>query len=269
VDAISSRHNAFVQRCRAVARRRDAASGEVLLDGVHLLGDALAAGVPIDEAAATPAVWESAEGAPLARRLESAGVRLHAAAAQAIEAASPVRSPTGLVALGRWSPVPLARALAPQPALVVCAVGVQDPGNLGALVRAADAAGATAVVVSSGSADPLGWKALRGSMGSAFRVPIVAGADVQAACADARARGIRVVAAVPAGGTALYDCDLTGPVLLLVGGEGAGLPEPLRQQADVSLRIPMRPAVESLNVAVAAGVVLFEARRQRTLVGTP
>ncbi len=261
--AISSRQNPFVQQCRALARRRDAAAGEVLLDGLHLLSDALAAGVPISAAAAEQAFWESPVGDALAGSLASAGAQLYTAGPAVLEAASPVKSPTGIVAVARWQAVGVGQVLAAQPALVVCADRVQDPGNTGAIIRAAEAAGATGVVTTAGSADPFGWKALRGSMGSAFRLPVAAGADAGAVCRQARELGLRIVATAPAGGTSLHDVDLTGPALILVGGEGSGLPDDIRALADTLLRIPMRAPVESLNVAVAAGVILYEACRQR------
>ena len=263
VIAISSRHNPFVQQCRALARRRDAGSGEVLLDGLHLLSDALAAGVPMTAAAAPEAFWQSPVGAAMAGALASAGALLYSAVPSVIEAASPVKSPTGIVAIARWKAGEARRALEAQPALVVCAAHVQDPGNIGAIIRAAEAAGATGVIATEGSADPFGWKALRGSMGSAFRLPVAAGPDAAAVCREARERGVRVVATSPADGIGLHEADLSGPALILVGGEGAGLPDHVRTLADVRLRIPMRPPVESLNVAVAAAVILYEAYRQR------
>ena len=261
--AISSRQNPFVQQCRALARRRDAAVGEVLLDGLHLLSDALAAGVPVTAAAAPEPFWQSPVGDALARSLASGGAQLYTASPAVLEAASPVKAPTGVVAIARWQAVGVPQVLAAQPALVVCADRVQDPGNMGAIIRAAEAAGATGVITTAGSADPLGWKALRGSMGSAFRVPIAAGAASGAVCREARGHGLRVVATAPDGGTNLHEIDLAGPALILVGGEGSGLTDEIRDLADVLLRIPMRPPVESLNVAVAAGVILYEAYRQR------
>lgn len=263
--AISSRHNPFVQRCRDLARRRDAASGDVLLDGLHLLSDALAAGVPVTAAAAPDAFWQGPVGASLADALASAGTLLYAASPSVIEAASPVKSPSGIVAIARWRSAGVEDVLAAQPALVVCAVHVQDPGNTGGIIRAAEAAGATGVAVSGGSADPFGWKALRGSMGSAFRVPVAAAVSAEDVCREARARGVRVISTSPAGGSGLYEVDLTAPALILVGGEGAGVPAEIEAAADVRMTIPMRKPVESLNVAVAAGVILYEACRQRRL----
>ena len=263
VITITSRHNPFVQQCRDLARGRSASNGEVLIDGLHLLSDALAAGVPVSAAAAPEAFWQSPAGAPLADALRGAGAMLYTGNPAVLEAASPVKAPTGIVAIARWEPADLPRVLATEPALVVCAVRVQDPGNVGAIIRTAEAAGATGAVMTAGSADPFGWKALRGSMGSAFRLPVSAGTRAESVLAEARQRGVRIVSTSPSGGASLHDVDLTGPVMILVGGEGAGLPGLLQASADVLLNIPMRAPVESLNVAVAAAVILYEAYRQR------
>ena len=147
--------------------------------------------------------------------------------------------------------------------LIVVAVGVQDPGNLGSLLRTAEAAGATGAYLTAGTADPLSWKALRGSMGSALRVPHVRGLAADEVVRRLRSRGVAVLATM-AHGDAPYDrADLRGPFALLLGGEGAGLPHETVESADQRLSIPMHGRVESLNVGVAAGILLFEAARQR------
>jgi len=263
VNAITSRQNPVVQRCRELARHRPARSDEVLLDGVHLVSEALAAGLAVTEVLMSGRLLEIEEGAALARRLERAGASLFRASEAAMEAASPVRTPTGIVAIGRVATEAGRTVWAPAPALVVCVAGVQDPGNVGAILRAAEAAGATGAVLTDGSADPLGWKALRGSMGSALRLPLRASGTVEEACEEARRAGVRAVASTPAGGQDLYEVDFRLPTMVLVGAEGAGLPAQVASAADVRVRIPMHEAVESLNAAVAAGIVLFEALRQR------
>lgn len=260
---LTSRRHPFVARCRALATQRRTGDPEVLLDGPHLVAEALAAGIPIEVAAVGPRLLEDPAHHGLLDALRVAGVGLYQAAAEVLEAASPVRSPGGVVAIARFAATEPERVFRSGSDLVVASMGVQDPGNVGAIVRCAEAAGATGMVVTSGSADPLGWKALRGSAGSAFRLPLATGIDAAQACALARVHGLRVVATCPAGGCDLDECDLAGPVMLLLGGEGPGLAPDLLESADVRLRIPLKPPVESLNVAVAAGVILFEARRQR------
>jgi TrmH family RNA methyltransferase len=148
-------------------------------------------------------------------------------------------------------------------ALIAIACGVQDPGNVGAIVRVAEAAGATGVIAAEHAADPFGWKALRGSMGSALRLPIAIETDAHAVIASLKSHRCMVAAAVPRGGALMYDAPLRGPVALLVGSEGAGLSCDLLAQADARITIPMAPGVESLNTAVSAAVLLYEAARQR------
>jgi len=148
-------------------------------------------------------------------------------------------------------------------------VDVQDPGNLGAIIRAADAGGATGVIAAGASADPFGWKALRGAMGSAFRLAVVREPDVQAACARVRDAGLALVATAAAGGQPPDILDLSGPIALVLGSEGRGLDTALMDAADARASIPMRAGVDSLNVAVTAALLVYEARRQRAHAATP
>ena len=130
-------------------------------------------------------------------------------------------------------------------------------------MRSAEASGATSFVVSTGTADPLGWKALRGSMGSALRVPI-ARAEIDLAVRECRRAGLAITALVPRGGRPFFEIDFRRPTALLLGGEGSGLPERVSGLADQHASIPMKRPVESLNVGVAAALVLYEAFRQRS-----
>jgi TrmH family RNA methyltransferase len=260
VERISSRHNPIVKRFRAL--RAGSAGGAVLLDGAHLIQEALASGVDLE----VVAVEESAAVGPLAAMaagLVDARVRTILVTPPVLAAMSPVREPTGIVAAARLPAAPLDALLGARAPLLVVLHEVQDPGNVGATVRAAEAFGATGVIATTGSADPFGWKSLRASMGSALRVRIAAAVPAIDLAAALAARQLPVLAAVPRDGTPLPAADLSGPLAILLGGEGAGLPADLAARADVRVSIPMRPPVESLNVAVAASLILYEAARQR------
>jgi RNA methyltransferase, TrmH family len=263
VKSITSRQHPIVARFRAAAAGRPQRPGETVLDGPHLVRDALAANVLLAVVATTPDAHETGEIAALLGVAAHRAIEVLLVSAPVMEAISPVRTPSGIVAIGQPEPASVAEAMTGRCPLVVGISGVQDPGNVGAIIRAADAAGATGVLVAAGSADPFGWKALRGAMGSTFRIPVAAQVDLAMAISTARASGIRALATVPAGGTSLYACDLTVPTLLLAGGEGPGLGARVIADADACVQIPMAPGVESLNVAVASGVCLFEAARQR------
>ncbi len=262
--SITNRKHAFVQRCRQLSRRRITGADLVLLDGPHLVAEALAAGATILEAAVDRPFRLSPEGEMLFARLVALGVDTAEVGPAIMEAMSPVRTPAGIVAVARIAPAALNQALEGIRPLVVVALDVQDPGNLGAIVRAAEAGHATGVVCAGDCADPFGWKALRGSMGSAFRIPVTGRIDLSIALEAIRRRGFRVAATSPRIGTNLYETDLTRPMAIVVGSEGAGIGNDVIAQADLRLTIPMKAPVESLNVAVATAIVVFEAYRQRT-----
>lgn len=258
---MSSRQNATVKRFRALARARD--GDHVLLDGAHLLEEALKSGIEIEVAAFSQAAANGRLGGLVAEAQRS-GARTAIASDALFSSMSPVQHPSGALAIARLRPATLDGALAETTPLVIVLDGVQDPGNVGAIIRAAEACGATAVIAGGGCADPFGWKALRGSMGSALRLPVVPGVAVAEAIDAARAAGIRVYATVPRGGTGLPQCDLRRAAAILLGGEGSGLADDLLRRADERITVPMRPPVESLNVAITAALVLYEALRQRS-----
>lgn len=145
--------------------------------------------------------------------------------------------------------------------------GVTDPHNLGACIRSAAAAGATAVIVPKDRAVGLTPVVLRASAGTAVRMPLVRVTNLARALEALKARGVWVAGAAGEASQLLYDCDLRGAMALVLGSEGEGLRELTRKTCDYLLKIPMHSAVESLNVSVAAGVFLFEAVRQRRKAG--
>jgi TrmH family RNA methyltransferase len=261
VQRISSRQNAIVKRFRELARAKHR-DGEVLLDGAHLLDEALSAGIPLDIVAFAESIAD-AEGRGLVERAAKAGATTIAVTAPVLTAMSPVRNPSGLVAIARTKVTSLADALQTRPQLVMVLHEAQDPGNVGAAIRAAEACGATGGITTARTADPFAWKALRGAKRSAFRLPIATGASLKEIEAAVKKAGVTLAATVPRGGTALPSVDLRAPTAILFGGEGAGLPADVIQRADLRLSIPMRTDVESLNLAVSVAIVLYEASRQR------
>ncbi len=264
MKTISSRQNPIVQTFRALARTPDPTGARLLLDGVHLVREARAAGAEIEIAAIAASRTRAAgEAADVARRLDAEGTRVVSASEQTLAAMSPVRAPSGIVAIARRRPADADQICARPDAFVLVAVDVQDPGNLGSLLRAAEAGGATGVLVCGASANPFSWKAVRGSMGSILRLPVAAGLTAEDAARTMRAHGGRIVAAAPRGGRHPDAVDWRGRLALLMGGEGPGLSEAIIAAADDRVTIPMAAPVESLNVAVAAAILVYAARRQR------
>lgn len=261
--AITSRHNPIVARFRDVAGGKD--GDRLLLDGVHLIEEALAARLRIVEAAVVVST-NGSDVVKLAERLRRSKATVVDVSAAVMQALSPVRSASPIVAVADRPADPGLRAYDEQP-LVVVAIDVQDPGNVGAIVRVSEAAGASGVICAGACADPFGWKALRGSMGSALRLPVVVRRAVGPAIDEARSHGCRIVASVPRGGRPLDKADLRRPVAILVGGEGRGLKPADLADADETVQIPMKAPVESLNVAVSAALLLYEAKRQESADG--
>jgi TrmH family RNA methyltransferase len=261
MQRISSRQNAIVSKYKNVAKGGD--HRLMLLDGIHLVGEALAAQVPLEHVLVAAEAADRSDIRPLVDRAAKAGAQVATANAPVMSAVSPVRSASPIVGLAARPQPGESRLYGRKPALVLIACGVQDPGNLGAIARAVEAAGGSGLVATNGCADPFGWKSLRGSMGSALRLPIVVDRSIEHAVARARHHGCRIVAMVPREGQPLETVDLRGPSVVLVGGEGHGLPASLVDAAEVRVTIPMQPPVESLNTATTAALILYEARRQR------
>tara|TARA_B100001123_G_scaffold37171_1_gene38377 strand:- start:1101 stop:1964 length:864 start_codon:yes stop_codon:yes gene_type:complete len=263
VNTITSRQNPLVAKFRN-GRMGRLPKKQVLLDGARLIEDAQDSKVKIDVALfSVSALKRDARLTGLAKRLADSGARVLNVSEVVMRAVSPVQTPSGVVAIAIHQPYPLTRIMNNvKNGLVLVAVGVQNPGNVGSIIRTAEAGGANAVIATEGTADPFGWKALRGAMGSSFRLPVASTTNLKKLLSAAKQHGAKVVAAVPRGGTGLYDADLTAPTFLLVGQEGTGLEQKVGIDIDFHLSVPMQPGVESLNVSTATGLIIYEARRQ-------
>jgi TrmH family RNA methyltransferase len=259
-DVIRSRSNPLVRRLRAL--KKEAEEELALVEGIKLLGEAAAAGMTVVEVAATPRALETPRCRQVVEALRAGGTAVRAVAEDVLASLSEVETSQGVLALARRPSFDEDRMFRGTP-LIVVAVGVQNPGNLGALLRTAEAAGATGAYLTKGTADPLSWKALRGSMGSAFRLPHIRGLSARSVLERLTSRGVATVATSAAAEKRYDEADFGRPVALLFGNEGAGLPDAVAAAADLRVAIPMTGAVESLNIGVAAGILLFEAARQR------
>jgi TrmH family RNA methyltransferase len=207
--------------------------------------------------------------ADLAAQAVAADLPVHRVTAAELGSLSGTVTPQGVVAVCRYLDVTLQQALAAGPTLVAVLVQVRDPGNAGTVLRAADAAGAGAVVLTEASVDPYNGKAVRASAGSLFHLPVVAGIPVADAVAGLRAAGLQVLAADGAGERDLDELAdagaLAAPTAWLFGNEAWGLPAEVAGLADLVVRVPIHGRAESLNLATAAAVCLYaSARAQRS-----
>lgn len=231
-----------------------------LLEGPHLVAEAAAAGVPLADVLATPELLESAMGRQLAARLPvTAGVVEGEALASVMDA----DSPRGVAAIARLPRTGVGALPVVEGGVYLYLAGLQDPGNLGALARSAEAAGAAGLALAPGTVHPNHPRALRASAGSLLRLPVAVGVDLAALDRHLAPIAPRRVALAPRGGEDLWEADLDGSLVLLLGAEGPGLPEDLTACTGVHLTIDLAAPVESLNATVAASLVLFEVRRRR------
>jgi TrmH family RNA methyltransferase len=255
--AIASRDNAtfksMAKLVASAAERRK--SGLTVLDGAHLLAAFLDAGHKPEELVVSAAGAADPEVARLIER--SAPARAALLADSLFDELSTVETPTGVMAAVRTPP---GRAAPPDAKLVLLLEDIQDPGNVGTLLRRAAAAGAEHVLLSPRCAFAWAPKVLRSAMGAHFAVNIVEKADLAAWLGAFRGTSLALAGEA---GESIYDLDLAGPLALVVGNEGAGITPALRAAASKAARIPMPGRMESLNAATAASIALFEALRQR------
>ncbi|BBX83089.1 RNA methyltransferase [Mycolicibacterium aubagnense] len=183
---------------------------------------------------------------------------------KAAKALSETVTPVGLVAVCTLPAATLESVLASQPRLVAVAVGMSEPGNAGTLIRIADAMGADAVVFAGHSVDPYNGKCLRSSAGSIFSLPVVVDPDAAAVVSAMRDSGIEVLATALDASVDIRSADLTAPTAWLFGPEAHGLPPEVAAVATRRVRIPMRGSAESLNVAAAASICLYESSRAQS-----
>jgi len=260
------RQHPTIRRLRALRRdpllRRD--ESVFIAEGVHLAQTALAFSADVELVVISPRLGATAEGRALLAEIQARGLDWAETTDAVLDSVQDARSPQPVLCLVRRPGRTADAALETDDAvpLVIVAAGIQDPGNLGAVVRTADAAGASACFVLEGSCDPFHPRAVRATMGAIFRIPVVQ-EPPETLLARLRAHGIRIIGTDAGQGNDYDRCDLTGPLAILLGSEGAGLPDPLRVALDENVRVPMREGVESLSVGAAAAVVLFEAARQR------
>jgi TrmH family RNA methyltransferase len=258
---VESRQNARVKELRrAFGEAAPNEKGEVAIEGMHLVEEAIRAGLRLS------AVFFSESARERAHKLIpqlSAHTEALLLSDEIFSSAVPSETPQGVAAMVKVKAFKLDEVFAAAPPLVVICAGLQDPGNLGTIARSADAFGATGILLGERTVSPWNWKAVRASAGSMFRVPVVK-IELARALQDVKARGVWILATSSHKGTVIARVDLRGPVALIVGNEGAGLPKDVLAHADEVIAIPQSSRVESLNAGIAASVILYEARRQRS-----
>ncbi|MDX6205090.1 MAG: methyltransferase, TrmH family [Frankiales bacterium] len=265
---LSSARSPRVTAARRLTKRSFREQDRLFLaEGPQAVAEALAEdGAVVELFASTDLTGRAAELADLATRR---GLAVTPVSRDVMAALAQTVTPQGILAVARFRDVALAEAFAGTPLLVPILAAVRDPGNAGTVLRAADAAGADAVVFADASVDPYNPKCVRASAGSLFHLPFVGGVPAAEAVAAARAAGMTVLAADAGEGAESLDDvddagDLAGPTAWLFGNEAWGLPEAVRSLADRVVAVPIHGRAESLNLATAAAICLYaSARAQR------
>jgi TrmH family RNA methyltransferase len=260
---INSRDNALVKRARAV--RDGKIRGQIFIEGVRLCEEATRAGLEINAVLYNEKLLKDERGQRLLQSLKAAEAQVALVSESVLSSVSDTKTPQGVVILALRPPTDksvLEKGAAEIP-LIVVMHRINNPSNAGAILRTAEAAGATGAVVTLDSTDIFSPKALRGAMGSSFRLPLWTGADFKEALAWCSRRQIQTIATDASARRVYIEVDWTRPNAFIVGEEGSGLTASEVAEAIEAVKIPMRAPVESLNVAVATGIVLYEAARQR------
>ncbi|HET9655984.1 MAG TPA: RNA methyltransferase [Kineosporiaceae bacterium] len=261
-EPISSAANPLVKRVRLLAdrkiRRRE---GAFVVEGVQPVWRAVEAGWQIEVLLVCPDLLAGSPALAMVEAQRGRGVRVVELTSELFGRISDRDGPSGLAAVVRSRPLDLTTLDLPADAVVVALHEVANPGNLGTIVRTADAAGAAAVVLIGPTADPYAPAAVKASMGSLFGIRLARVDDAAAFFAWAEAHRVQVVATSGYAEQAHWDAGYRPPVAVLLGSEGDGLPGDVLDRADLRVRIPMTGTAESLNLAVAAGVMIYELRR--------
>ena len=257
---IEGRHNAQVKELRAAFSHGELTSdGYCAIEGFRIVEEAIRSGLRLR------VVFFSESAAPRTEKLLSqlgAQVETLLLPDKLFSSAVPSDAPQGVAALARWKELSREDVMAKSPAGPILVIaGVQDPGNLGTILRSAEAFGAGGVLLGEGTVSPYNPKVVRASAGSIFRLPL-ARAKLSESLSWIKDHGLRLVGTASHKGTPLDQAKLSGPLAIFVGSEGAGLSRDLIKEMDEVVAIPQASQVESLNAGVAASIVLYEAARR-------
>ncbi len=262
-DLITSSANPVVKRMRLLAERRHRRrEGAFVVQGIQPVWQAVEAGAGIETLIVAPGLLGRSPAARMVAEQEARGTRVARVSDELFGRVSDREGPPGLAAIVRGRVSPLGDLPAGPRSVFVALHEIGNPGNLGTVIRTANAAGAAGVVLVGQATDPFDPVAVKASMGALFGLPVAQAREAGEFFAWAAARRVTVVATSARAAASFWDASYPRPLALLLGGEGAGLPAEVLARGDAAVRVPMVGTAESLNLAVAAGLLLYEAMRQ-------
>jgi TrmH family RNA methyltransferase len=260
---ITSKDNSVIKRLRSLSdpkqRKKEHA---FLIEGVKMVEEALRDRAGVSMVVAAPSLVQH-HGKGVLKLAESRSTDILWISSALMDALSESKTPQPVMAVVTMREYSLDALFSRDPGLIIVAHQLQDPGNLGTIIRTAEAVGASGIAITSNTVDPFNAKAIRASMGSILRLPIVHIGDLTAIIKTCKQKGYQTVATVLTGEKTHFEADLTKPTAVIFGQEGAGLPQEITSSIDLNIRIPIADTIDSLNVATAAAVILYEAMRQR------
>jgi TrmH family RNA methyltransferase len=262
---ITSKDNSVIKHLRALsdpkARKKERA---FLIEGVKMVEEALRDNAGVTLVVAAPALVQH-HGKGLIKLAESRSVDILWVSERLIDVISESKTPQPVLAVVTMKEHTEDELFAHGSKLIVVCHRLQDPGNLGTIIRTVEAVGAAGIALTPNTVDPYSAKAVRASMGSILRVPVVRIGDSRTFVSLCKQKGFQTIAAVVTGEKSHFDIDLKKPTVVILGQEGAGLPQDIMAEVDLRVRIPMAETIDSLNVATSSAVLLYEALRQRML----
>ena len=235
-----------------------------LIEGVRLLEEAVKEEADIEEVLFTEKLGDSVRGSHILASLRKMDIQTSQIPEKVMDALSETETPQGITAVVKqlnWG----FKDMTEERKTVVIACGLQDPGNLGTIIRTADAGGCGGVITTNNAVDAYNHKVIRATMGSIFRMPVVKVADRKDIISELKKAGYQIIATTAHSRSSYLDIDYTKPSALLIGQEGSGISEEWLESADFKAFIPMKEGVESLNAAVSASIMIYEAFRQRLM----
>uniref|UniRef100_A0A7C2IDZ2 RNA methyltransferase n=1 Tax=Ammonifex degensii TaxID=42838 RepID=A0A7C2IDZ2_9THEO len=258
------KHNPRVKSLLRLTRRRfREQEGKFIAEGPDLVAEALSSGWPVEAVYCTARFAAAGRGEKVLDVARERGVAVYELAPEVFGRAAATETPQGVLAVVQKQEAGLTDLLRGAPPLVVVADGLQDPGNLGTVIRTAYAAGASGALLLTGTVDLYNSKTIRATAGAVFHFPVVQNVPWEEAHSFLQQAGLKLVVADPHGETPFYAADLIGSAALIIGSEGAGPRAEVREAAAQHVFIPMPGGAESLNAAVAAALLIYEAVRRR------
>ncbi|ATW23927.1 TrmH family RNA methyltransferase [Candidatus Formimonas warabiya] len=263
-DMIISKNNQYVKLAKSLMNRKYREKQNLfILEGVRLIEEAVAAGIKLEFILYCSRLCSSGRGARLLEKITELGVSTFLVEEKIFEDLADTENPQGIVAAAQMTKSRFADIKTKEDNLVMLIDGVQDPGNLGTMIRTACAAGVSGIILTKGTVDLFNPKVVRASMGTMFNIPVVSAVDDQEIVNYLKKNRFRLLIADVAGEKFYFDVDVDGPLVWGLGNEANGPRTFFMEQADEIVKIPLVGKAESLNVAVAAGILLYDTVRRR------